>query len=174
MTLADFRLPSPLRRTTLALARVICPPDLEELGLGDAVVAHLELGLRAFPGHVRAAIVAGLAAVELSSLPFHGGRFSRLAPAQAQAHFDRLWHAHVGPLHAFVMAVRALLSFAYYEQPAVRAKLAYDPDTWIAEVKQRRLDQFGAEIARHEREIIAPDPLVQITIRREVNHAKAG
>ncbi len=173
MTLADFHLSKPLRGTVVALARVVCPPDLDDLGLTDPVVDHLELGLRAFPAHVRIAFVAGLAGVEVSSLPFHGRRFSRLAPAQAEAHFGRLWHAPVGAMRAFTQAARALLSFAYYEQPAVRAKLAYDPDSWIAKVKRERVERFGREIAEHERAVLAPDPLVQIRTR-EANHAKAG
>jgi hypothetical protein len=174
MTLADFSFPASLRRTVHALARVVCPPDLDALGIGDAVVDHLQLGLRAFPAHVRAGFVAGLAAAEVSSLPFHGRRFSRLAPAQADAHFTRLMHVRVGTLRAFAMAVRALLSFAYYEQPAVRAKLGYDPDAWVEEVKRRRLDHFGDELQRHERMVVAPDPLVRIRLARKVSDAKAG
>lgn len=130
-------LPHFTRRTLAALAPSVCPPDVVELGLVDAVVDHAALTWGSFPVHLRAGLVAGLAALEAAR---HATRASHAAA------FDALDRAP-GPLHALAKGIKALLVMAYYEQPAVSAQLGYTADAWIAEAKRRRLKVLAS--ARH-------------------------
>ena len=131
------RLPGTTRRTLAALAPSVCPPDVVELGLVDAVVDHAALTWGSFPVHLRAGLVAGIAAFEVAR---HVTRASHAAA------FDALDRAP-GPLHALAKGIKALLVMAYYEQPAVQRQLGYDADGWIAESKQKRLKVLAT--ARH-------------------------
>ena len=178
MILADFRLPRRVRRTLEALAPVVCPPDLGELGILEPLVDHCELTLRSFSPPVRAGLHAGLVFFELSAaaVPSSRGRtFSRLGPAAAEAHFARFWHSRVGPLHQLARGMKALVAFAYYEHPVVKRRMEYHPERWIAEVARRRLERWGDAIRRHEQAILAPDPLVPtVALARKHKQDKEG
>ncbi len=105
--------------------------------------------------------MAGLYTFEHSARATSWGRpFSRLGPEQARAHFARWWSLPVGPLHQLAKALKMFLAMAYYNHPQVKERLGYDPDRWIAEVTQRRQEQFGEEIAKLEAQVFAPDPLI--------------
>ncbi|MFN2562098.1 MAG: FAD-dependent oxidoreductase [Jatrophihabitans sp.] len=52
-----------------------------------------------------------------------------------------------------------LAVIAYYEQPAVRAEVGYEPDPWIAERAAEREARWSPEIAAHGRVVIEPAPL---------------
>lgn len=130
-------LPHFTRRTLAALAPSVCPPDIVELGLVDAVVDHAALTWGSFPVHLRAGLVAGIAALEVAR---------RATRASHAAAFDALDRAP-GPLHALAKGIKALLVMAYYEQPAVLAQLGYTADAWIADAKRRRLKVLAG--ARH-------------------------
>src|SRR5512138_3058587 len=118
MNLADFHLPQRLRKTVAQAARVICPPDVERLGLVDYVVDYAELQLRAFPGGFRLAITAGLASLEVGSMlaPRTFGRaFSRLKTEEARAFYDSFYHSPLLPFREFAHALKSLIALAFYD-----------------------------------------------------------
>lgn len=163
MTLSDFRLSRGQRRTAEALAFVVCPNDLAELGIVDDVVEEVELMLRSFPGLARFGLVASLVALEWLAVlaPSSLGRpFTRLPRARKERWFARLWSSPLALVRQMVKTLKGLLTMGYYEHPKVKARLAYHPDQWIAEVARERLARFGSEIRIHEAQVTAPDPLV--------------
>jgi hypothetical protein len=166
MILADFHLPRRLRPTVTAVARVTCPDDLETLGLAEHVTLTVEHALRAYPAGVRVGLVAGLLALEASTVLRHGKPFSRLPRDRARAVFASWWHSPIAPMKMLARAVKSLCSMAYYDSPAVRDKIDYRPEAWIAERVHARLLRYGVAIERAEDEVTAPDPLVRLVPRR--------
>jgi hypothetical protein len=166
MILADFHLPNRLRPTVTAVARVTCPDDLEALGLAQHVTLTVEHALRAYPAAVRGGLVVGLATLEAGALFRYRRPFSRLGRVEARAFFAAWWHSRIAPLRTFARAVKSLCSMAYYDSPAVRDKIDYRPEPWIAERIHERLIRYGVAIERAEDEVTAPDPLLSITQRR--------
>ena len=163
MTLSDARLSRGQRRCAAALAHVVCPDDLAELGIEAAVVDELELMLRAFPSLARFGLVTALIAIEWLAilLPSSLGRpFSHLPRALQERYFARLWSSPLGLVRQLVKTLKGLLTMGYYEHPAVKARLAWHPERWIAEVARERIARFGEEIAHHEALVTAPDPLI--------------
>jgi hypothetical protein len=152
MILADYRLPRRVRRAFTRLAPAICPPDVETLGLVEAVVDHVELTLRSFPAVVRHGIAAGAVTIDVTS------RLLREDPGRT---FDRFFSLP-GPPHALAKGIKAALAMAYFEHPLVRRALGYDQASWIAEVGKRRLERFAEAIRRAEADVVAPNPLLQI------------
>lgn len=146
----DFRLPRAARATLAGLTPVVCPPDVGPLGLTDAVVDHAALMIGSFPSPMRAGLLLGLASYEASR---------RLTFASHATAFARWWGLP-GPFHALVKGVKAILVLGYYEQPAIRAQLGYDAEAYVAEATRRRHRDFAGDLARYERTIVAPDPLV--------------
>jgi hypothetical protein len=183
MILADFRLSPRLRRTAATLARVICPAhpaepaDRDDPGGLEPVVDGFEMQLRTLPGYLRSGMVAGMLAMELGPVaaPGFGRRFSRLSPAKARRWFEAWWRSPVGAMHKLAHGLKALLVFAYYEQPEVKRRLEFHPDRWIAEAARRRLESYGAEIESHERLVRARDPLLRpatlVGKARKLRHA---
>lgn len=165
MILADFHMPRRLRQVVTAVARVTCPDDLEALGLAEHVTLTVEHALRAYPAGVRVGLVAGLAALEAGAILRHGRPFSRLPRDRAGATFAAWWHSPVAPMKTFARAVKSLCSMAYYDSPAVRDKIDYRPDAWIAGRVRERLARYGVAIERAEDEVTAPDPLVPLSSR---------
>jgi hypothetical protein len=158
--LADFQLSPTQRRALGGLARVSCPPDIDELGLVDAVVDHCELSLRSLPPLIRTGLVSMLAVYEHGARPVHGGRPASALPYdQAHRWFERWRKNRLLPLREWVKGAKGLLCMAYYEQPAVKQKIGYTPEAWIEKVKRKRLLVYADEIRRHEETLIKPDPL---------------
>lgn len=172
-TLADFRLPRPIRRTLHALAVVALPDELEPLGLTEPVVDHFELMMRVFPSHVRLGMVAGLATFEAGAIARYGRPFSRLPRERQRAWFDRWWHSPILPIRQLAKAIRSVLAMSYYEHPVVKQQLEYHPDAWIARVAKRRLEAWAADIRAHEEMVTSPDPLfAPVSLARKgVRHA---
>jgi hypothetical protein len=164
MILADFQLPRQLRSTVAQAARVACPPDLDRHDLAESIVESVELQLRAFPAGFRVAMVAGMASLEAGAVLRYGVPFSRLDPERAAAWFRAWWTSPFGAFRQLAKALKALISMAFYQTKPIREQLQYHPDRWIAEAARRRLETWGVEIARHEEELLAPNPL--LTIRR--------
>ena len=167
-TLADFRFSRSARRTLAALAPIVLSDEVEQLGLVEAVLDDLELLLRALPAPARAGLLAGVATFEHTAraAPSSLGRgFSRLPRPKAQAHFERWLHAP-GPTKQLVKGLKMLLTFVYYEQPQVRARLGYTPDDWIARVTRERTERFGDALREAEARVTDPYPLVRRTARR--------
>lgn len=175
MTPPDFRLPRRTRRTATTVARIVCPDDAETLGLIEPVVDEFERTLASFPGYIRVGLIAGMTSLELGAvaLPSSLGRtFSRLPREKQEAYFASLWHSPLMPIRQLVKSVKALITLAYFEHPTIKQRLEYHPDRWIAETARQRLASFGAEIARHEATMTAPDPLIPTsTLSRKVSDA---
>ena len=175
MMLADFHFPARLRPAVVQAARVLCPDEIETLGLVEHVVDYVELQLRAFPRALRLGMVAGLTTMEnaaaLQPRTF-GKRFSTLPLDEARRWFRTFWDSPIGAFRQLAKALKALVSLAYYDSAPMRERLSYHPDAWIAERARRRLELFGADIARHEEELVAPDPLLApARLLRKVRHA---
>ena len=49
---------------------------------------------------------------------------------------------------------------ASYEQRSVKERIGYRPEEWIEATARRRLRMFGDEVARRERDVLEPRPLV--------------
>jgi hypothetical protein len=163
-TLAEFTLPRKLRRAVAKLARVILTEEVEDFGITDEVVNGVELFMRTIPKAMRVGLVAGLHTFNQSAraVPSSMGRsFASLPADKAEEHFERWWSSPLPPLHQLAKALRMFVTFAAYEHPAYKAKLGYDPDAWIAKVKQERLERFGKEIEANEALMLAPNPLGQ-------------
>jgi hypothetical protein len=173
MILADFHFPRRLRPAVAQMARCLVPAHhLETHGLTERVVDYLELQLRAFPTGFRVGMLAGIATLEISTLPRHGKRFSQLALADASVVIAAWWHSPIAPFRTFVRALKSLVALAFYDSPAMQDQLEYHPDQWIADAARRRLETWGLEIARHEEELRAPDPLLApVRLLRKVRHA---
>jgi hypothetical protein len=160
MILADFHIPRRLRPAVAQAARVICPGDLDELGLAPQVVDYVELQLRAFPAGLRAGMVAGIATLEASAALRHGRRFSRLDPDTARRFWASWWASPLPPCRQLAKGLKALVALAFYDSKPMRERLEYHPDAWIADVARRRLERWGAEIRRHDEDLLEPDPLL--------------
>ena len=173
MILADFHIPRRLRPAVAQMARCLVPArHLEAHNLTEHVVDYLELQLRAFPSGFRVAMVAGIGSLELSTLPRHGKRFSKLALDDAASVIASWWHSPIRPLGTFVRAMKSLVALAFYDSRPMEDRLAYHPDAWIAQAARRRLETWGVEIERREEEVTAPDPLLSpVRLVRKVRHA---
>lgn len=175
--LADYRHPPRIRRLLASLAPIVCPPEVERLGVVDAVVDHVALSMRAFPAPVRQALLLGLTTYELSAAAWpraRGRTASRLPRERAAAWFAFWWRSPLAPQRELVKAVKGLLAIAYYEQPAVQAELGYTPQAWIDTVKARRLVVHGEAIRKHERALIEPDPLPSSLAARRAATREVG
>ncbi|MCC6749887.1 MAG: hypothetical protein IT371_19635 [Deltaproteobacteria bacterium] len=169
MILSDYRFSPAVRRTVRALVPVICPPEVEELGLVDAVVAQAELFVRSLAPEARYGLVAGYRSFELlaATRPAQLGRtFSALPKGAARAYFDAWWNSPLGPARSLAMGMKSPIAIGYYELPEVQARMGYAAQGWMDRVRQERRDRFGEVIARHEAELVAPNPLVSGRERR--------
>jgi hypothetical protein len=91
---------------------------------------------------------------------------------QALAYFRSWWDSRIFAFRQFARGIKGVLAFAYYEEPTVKEQMKYHPDAWIAEAARRRLEKYGAEIARHEEIVTKADPLVRpASLLRRVRHA---
>jgi hypothetical protein len=175
MILADYRFPRRLRPALAQAARVLCPAEIETLGLVEHVVDYVELQLRAFPAGFRVGMVAGLAMIETAAAlrpKSLGTPFSALAPDDARAWFRGFWNSRIGAFRQLARALKALVSLAFYDSAPMRDRLGYHPDAWIAEAARKRLATWGGDIRRHEEAIAAPDPLLSpSSLLRRLRHA---
>ncbi|HEY1555192.1 MAG TPA: hypothetical protein VGF94_10210 [Kofleriaceae bacterium] len=140
-----------------SLVPVICPAQAQPLA--DAIVDHVELTIAATAPLVRRGFAAGLVAYDLGALPRYFRRAHALTGARAERYFQSWEH---GPtrLHAeLARAMNQLVSLACYEQPAMMEAVGYRVGPWIEEVRAKRLRVFADDIAKQDRQILAPDPL---------------
>ncbi len=165
------------RRLLRSLVPVVCPPEVERLGVVDAVVDHVGLSMRAFPTPLRRALVLGLTTYDLGAAAWpraRGKTASRLPRHRAADWYALWWRSPLLPQRELVKAVKALMAIAYYEQPAVQAELGYAPQAWIDRVKVKRLDVYGEAIRKHDRSLIEPDPLPSSLAARRAATREAG
>lgn len=161
-TLATYRHSHRIRRVLASIAPLACPPEIEELGLVDAVVDHVELSMRSLPDLVRTGLVAGLTSYELLSraIPRNLGRAASGLDRDRAARYFELWRtSRIGLQRELIKGVKGLLCIGYYEQQAVKEQIGYLPEEWIAKVKRRRLQVYADDINRHEASLIQPEPL---------------
>ncbi|MCG8416309.1 MAG: hypothetical protein MJE77_00035 [Proteobacteria bacterium] len=140
------------------LVTVVCPPQVEEFDLVDAITEQFELSVRAMPGDTQALIRAGVVAYDLGALARFGRRSRDLDRARAQRYFA-LWRGGLAIQQEFAKAVKGLLALACYEMPAMQEAIGYRPDEWIEKVKRRRLAVYGEDIRRRAANLHRPDPL---------------
>lgn len=158
----SHRLDQRTRRLLGSLAALLCPPDVVP-DLVAGVIDEVELTMQAMPAEVRAALRAGLATYELGALARWGRPASRLAPERAARYLDA-WRHGLAVQRELVKAVRSLLCLSYYELPAVKQCMGYQPERWIDKVNRHRLATYGDDIARHAKSLFAPDPLPRLRL----------
>jgi len=161
-TLAALRFTPGVRRTLRRLCSIVCPDELEQLGIADEVVDRTELFVRSLAPLPRAAVVVGTLAFEGLALTWPRGGlrpFSALPPEVARDYFAAWWSSPLPPFSAFALGIKSMLNLSYYEHPQVWQRLDYHPDRWAQQVSRRRATRWADEIADHEQLLRAPDPL---------------
>ncbi|MBI2568614.1 MAG: hypothetical protein HYV63_16455 [Candidatus Schekmanbacteria bacterium] len=152
------------RRVNAALAALIpitCPGQVESDRVA-AVIASLESFVSALPWFMRRGFSALVLLFEISAVawPAGGGvSFSKLQRDAAARYFDRWWHSRLSLLAEAARTMKMMTVFCYYELPAVKSAMGYDPEAWVAKVKAERLARYGSAISEAEKAVTAPDPL---------------
>ena len=175
--LADYRHSPRVRRLLRSLVPIVCPPEVERLGVVDAVVDHVALSMRAFPTPLRKALVLGLTTYDLSAAAWpraRGKTAGKLPRHRAEAWYALWWKSPLAPQRELAKAIKMVMAIAYYEQAAVQAELGYAPQAWIERVKVTRLEVYGDAIRKHDRSLIEPDPLPSSLAARRAATREAG
>lgn len=143
-----------------SLVPVILPPEANDLA--DDVVAHVALTMGALPAGFRRALVTGILGYDALALAWGPGgrrRAHRLPPNLAEQYYLTWEHGPTPAHEQLAKGIGQLLKLACYEHPTMQAALGYTPAAWIERVKRRRLEVYRADIDRHQRSLIEPDPL---------------
>lgn len=176
VNLADYTHPRVVRRTLEAFARIACPSEIEELGLVEAVVDHMELSMRTLPPMVRMGLVTGITSFENAARVWPGNwgqPFSKLPRDKAHKYFLS-WRTGMELQKQFIKGVKGLLCLGYYEMPAVKKQIDFQPEAWIDKVAKRRLKVHSEAIERHQDSLIAPDPLPPMSTLDELEEPVAN
>ena len=145
------------RAVLRSLVPVVCPP--EAVPLADAIVDLMGLQLAASPAVLRRGLDAGLVTYDLGAVLRYGRRARMLTGDRAERYF-RSWERGPTPLHRqMAHAINQLMSLSCYEQPQMMEAVGYRPGPWIAEVTRKRLTVYADDVAKQDRQILAPDPL---------------
>ncbi len=156
--LTDFRFRPGQRKVLATLARVVCPPELEPLGLADAVLEETELMVRALPAYLRLGLLAGLAMFDQGFRFYPGSGGRRFAAAGnlevADGYFTAWHHSPLTVQFQFAKAIKGLLCFSYYEQPSVLAAIDVHADRWIAQVTRQRLEKYAQDVRLADEEVL--------------------
>jgi hypothetical protein len=150
------------RRVVSSLVSVICPPDAIELGLRGEITAHVELSIAALSPPARHAMHAGMVVYDQSARlwpPARGRRAADLPEPLARQYFEMWWRSRVPPRKNFAMGLKALICLACYEMPAMKKRIGYTPEEWIARVKAARLSTHKLYLVKRERELLEREPL---------------
>lgn len=145
------------RAVLRSLVPVICPAEAH--GLADAIVDHVGLTIGATAPLVRRGFGAGLAAYDLGALPRYFRRAHALTGEPAARYFASWEHGPTSLHVQLARAVNQLVSLACYEQLEMQEAVGYRVAPWIEEVRAKRLRVFADDIAKQDRQIVAPDPL---------------
>ena len=170
----SYQHPRDVHRLLRSLAKVVCPPGVEELGVLDTIVEHANLTMGAQVPAIRAAFIAGMRTYDLGALARFGRPAHKLNSDKAERYFLLWWHSSFPLFKAFAKAVKGMLCLGYYEMPAVHAAMGYTPQAWIDKMKHRRFALYSEDIERHEQALRTPDPLPHGHFNRparEVKHA---
>lgn len=147
-----------VKRGIEALIPVLCPPGWEEVTTRERLIDEIAIGIASMPSIARLGLGAGFRLYDATALAFHGRRARSLRGTAATRHWRR-WAGGHGLKAELAKGMRAVIVMAYFELPAVQARIGYTPDAWIAMVKARRLASYADDIARHEASIFERDPL---------------
>ena len=131
------------------IAVLVCPPELSELGLADALLHEVGLQLGALPLSARRLTGPALWLFDQTARlrpASRGRRFTRLDDARADAYLRGVLYGRWGPVAGLVRLVKSVVVMCYYDLPEVRAALGYDPDGYVAEVSARRIALYGKEV----------------------------
>lgn len=135
------------RAVLLQIVRAACPPDVDDLGVTDQLVGYVEDSLAYAPPLFATALGLGLLAVDAASVIDGGGTpLSRMPIEKAR---EYVAHTGIGinlARTAVIPQVRLLAIMGYFELPAVRARMGYDPDAWMAKVKKERLERHANDL----------------------------
>jgi hypothetical protein len=153
----EFRHSSTARAVLRSLVPVICPP--EAIALGDAIVEHMALTLRASPAALARGFAAGLLTYDLGALPRYRCRARSLTGDRAERYYASWEHGPTALQRQLARGINQLMSLSCYEQPEMMERLGYRPAPWIADVTQRRLTVYRDDVRRQDAQILAPDPL---------------
>jgi hypothetical protein len=126
------------------LAVLVCPPELDALGLRTALLREVRLQLGCLPAVARRAVGPALWAFEIGALARTGRRFTRLDVARADAYLRSVLYGRSGG--TVLRLVKSVVVLCYYDLPEVRSALGYHPNDYVAEVKARRIALYGKEI----------------------------
>lgn len=148
-----FSIPPRVRPAVERFATVVCPPALVSEGrLGDLMV-EVEGYMNAMPTYLRGALVAAFAAFDQAARASghgRGRRFAALDDRSAEGYFLSWAHSRLAPRRNAAKLLKALVTFNYYELPAVKREIGFDPEPYVAEVSRRRLDRYRDEIEAGE------------------------
>jgi hypothetical protein len=137
-------------RIVIRLATLVCPPEDLDTVL-PAVVNNVSEHVRLLPPLARYGMGPALQVFDQAArIRSRGRRFVRLDDDPADAYLRRVLCEHDGPVAMLVRLVKGLIALSYYEQPAVTARLRYDPSTYIAMVSARRLALHGGQIGHSQ------------------------
>ena len=135
------------RAVLLQIVRAACPPDVDDLGIAEELLHYVEDSLAYAPPLFAQALRLGLLALDAASVLDGGGRpFSRMPIDRARAYVEHSGHGLNVPRTAVVPQVRLLALMGYFENPAVRARMGYDPEAWIEHVKKERLERHANDL----------------------------
>jgi choline dehydrogenase-like flavoprotein len=159
---ATRRHPARSTATLRAMARVVCPPSVEDPQLSAAIVAETQGLLAALAPESQTVLSLTLVALEFGSLwPAHGGRrLSRLGDDRARRYVATWRRSRRVLVRQAIDSICGLLLLAFYEQPTVKVQLGFQPDEWIRNQARRRLEVWGDDIKRHEEALLVRAPLV--------------
>ncbi len=158
---ARFDIPAPQRRIIARFARVVCPPGLVKNQLEQQLFDQLEPYLGAMPLHLRLGLMAAFTTFDQAARLWpaaRGSRFTNLDDERADRYFRAMAHGPLGPQRNICKLMKGLVTFNYYEIPAVRAELEYHPEAYIAKVAKRRLDSYAEAIRKGEEAVFADEP----------------
>lgn len=154
-----------IRRILHGLALVVCPPDIEDLGIEEAVVDHAEQTVGALPSIVRQGLVAGLHAYDVGALVRHGKHSYALDRERAGRYFAAWNHGPLA-LHELAKGIKGILCLAYYEMPCVQEAMDYRPQAWVEMTRRRRFEAYEQAIRSHAAQLCEPDPLPDSLLAR--------
>jgi hypothetical protein len=147
---ADTTMGAVQRRILTRLAQLVCPPGPAGAEVTAEVLAEFDRHVARLPAAVRRAMGPALVLFDQSARlrpSSRGRRFVRLSDERADAYLRVVLYRRRDPLATVVRLIKGLLVMAYYELPAVKAELGYDPATYVAQVTARRLARYGAELS---------------------------
>ncbi len=152
----SFQFNSTSRAVLRSLVPVIAPAKYQHLA--NDIIDHVQSTLAPSGAALHAAFELGLRTYDLGALPLHRKRAQNLVGDAADRYFEK-WEHGPGPFFQLARGLNQLVSMATYEQPEVKRDIGYDVESWIEEVKRKRLTVFRDDIRKQDAQIIAPDPL---------------